>query len=82
MWQKRIASIKLLNLPGFIINPGKSILLPNQEITFLGCNINSQKMEITLTDTSKETLKACCSELLYKNNQTIRYVAKVIGSIT
>ena len=36
-------------------------------------------MEITLTDTKKETLKACCSELLHKNNQTIRYVAKMIG---
>ena len=36
-------------------------------------------MEITLTDTKKETLKACYSELLHKNNQTIRYVAKVIG---
>ena len=39
-------------------------------------------MEITLTDTKKETLKTCCSKLLYKNNQTIRYVAKVIGLIT
>ena len=39
-------------------------------------------MEITLTDTKKETLKTCCSELLHKNNQTIRYVAKVIDLIT
>ena len=39
-------------------------------------------MEITLTDTKKETLKACRSELLHKNNQSIRYVAKVIGLMT
>ena len=39
-------------------------------------------MEITLTDTKKETLKTCCSKLLHKNNQTIRYVAKVIDLIT
>ena len=39
-------------------------------------------MEIALTDTKKETLKACCRELLHKNNQTIRYVAKVIGLMT
>ena len=39
-------------------------------------------MEITLTDSKKQTLKGCCSELLHKNNQTIRYVAKVIGVIT
>ena len=49
---------------------------------FLGFNINSQKMEITLTNAKKETLKACCSELLHKSNQTIRYVAKVIGLMT
>ena len=49
---------------------------------FLGFNINSQKMEITLTNAKKEILKACCSELLHKNNQTIRYVVKVIGLMT
>ena len=77
-----IASIKLLNLLGIIIDPDKSIFLPKQEITFLGLNVNPQKMEITFTDTKKETFKACCSELFHKNNQTIRYVAKVIGLMT
>ena len=66
-----IASIKLLNSLGFIIHPDKCILLPKQEITFWGFSINSQKKEIT-----------CCSELPHKNNQTIRYVAKVIGLMT
>ena len=35
-------------------------------------------MEITLTDAKNKNLKAWCSELFNKNNQTIRYVAKVI----
>ena len=39
-------------------------------------------MEITLTDTKKEVFKACSSELLHNNNQTIRYAAKVIGLMT
>ena len=39
-------------------------------------------MEITLTITKKETLKTCCSELLHKNRQTIRHVAKAIGLMT
>ena len=39
-------------------------------------------METTLADTKKETLKACCSELLHKNNQTIRYVPEAIGLMT
>ena len=39
-------------------------------------------MEITLTDTKKQTLKVCCSELVHKYNQTIRYVAKLIRLMT
>ena len=39
-------------------------------------------METTLADTKKETLKACCSELLHKNNQTTRDVPEVIGLMT
>ena len=50
-----ITSVKLLNSLGFIIHPDKSVFLPKQEITFLGFNINPEKMEITLTDTKKET---------------------------
>ena len=75
-------SIKLLNSIGFVIHPEKSIFLPKQEITYLGFNANSQKLEITLTDTKKETLKACCTELIHKNNQIIRYVAKAIDLMT
>ena len=76
-------SIKNLNSPGFLIHPDKSISLPKQVITFLGFNINSKKMVIPLTDTKKETLKACCSELLHKNIQTIiRHVANLTGLMT
>ena len=77
-----LASIKLLNSLGFIIHPDKSIFLPKQEITFLGFNINSQKMGITLIDTKNKTLKGYYSEMLHKNNQTIRYVEEVIGLMT
>ena len=78
----KMSSIKLLNSLGFIIHPDKSVFLPILDVLFLRFNITSQKMEIALTDTKKETLKACCRELLHKNNQTIRYVAKVIGLMT
>ena len=39
-------------------------------------------MEVTLTDTKKQTLKACYGELLHRNNQTTRYVAKKICLMT
>ena len=59
-----ITSIKFLNSLGFIIHPDKSMFLWKQEKTFLRFNINSQKMEITLSDTKKQPLKACWSELI------------------
>ena len=59
-----ITSIKVLKSLGFVTHLGKSIFLPQDELTFLGFNIKSQKMEITLTDTKKETLKAFCCDLV------------------
>ena len=37
----------------FVIHPGKSTFLSKQKMGFLGFNINSQKMEITLTNAKK-----------------------------
>ena len=56
-----ITSIKLLNSLRFVVYPDKTIFLPKRNITFLGFPLLIQK---------GETLKACCSELLHKNNQT------------
>ena len=64
-----LASIKLLNSLELYYPPRSTYILYS-------------KMKITLTDTKKETLKAYCSELLHKNNQIIRYIAKVIGLMT
>ena len=60
------------------------IFLPKQVIKFLGFDINSQKWKqlLLIQKLWKDTLKACFSELPHKNNQTIRYVAKVIGLMT
>ena len=79
MYRKRDIINKAFKLTEVYYQSRQIIFLPKQDITFLRFNINSQKMEITITDTKKETLKVCCCELLHKNNQTIRYVAKVIG---
>ena len=60
----------------------KYIFLPNKATALLRFTINSKNMEITFTNAKKETLKACCNELLNETTQTIRYVARVIGLIT
>ena len=51
-----IETLMLLERLGFVIHPSKSVLIPVQEITFLGFLINSRSMTIRLTDEKKENL--------------------------
>ena len=51
-------AIELLTGLGFIVNVKKSILVPTQELEFLGFCLNSQDMTITL----RPTVKAVISE--------------------
>ena len=62
----------------------KYIFLPDQEITFLGFTINSQTMEITLTDAKMETMKACCREMLNETmlNAYYKYLEQVKKNCT
>ena len=40
---------ELFDRLGFVVHPGKSVLIPTQEITILGFLINSRKMSVKLT---------------------------------
>ena len=44
----------------FIIHPEKSVLVPTQQIIFLGFAIDSAKMTITLTKERKESIYMLC----------------------
>ena len=44
------ATVDLLQFPCFIIHPEKSVLVPTQEIEFLGFLLNSLQMKTKLTD--------------------------------
>ena len=72
-------TVQLFRSLGFIIHPEKSVLIPSQEIQYLGMLINSKSMSVTLTQEKKEKLRACCVKLKRNTNLKIRDVAKVIG---
>ena len=54
-WERPLR--RILELQGFTIHPEKSVLVPTQQITFLGFVIDSIKMTITMTEVwGKETI--------------------------
>ena len=74
-----IDTIKLFDKLAFVIHPSKSVIEPKQKITFLGFNLDSVSMRITLTIDRISSIKQACDELLAKQNPVIREVARVIG---
>ena len=75
-------TVRLYDKLGFVINLKKSQIVPTQKIRILGFVIDSVKMIITLTEEKKQKLKTLVLNLLRIKKPTIRYLAKVIGSIT
>ena len=66
---------------GFVINLKKCQIVPTKRIRILGFVIDSEKMIITLTEEKKQKPKTLVINLLRINKPTIRYLAKVIGTI-
>ena len=75
-------TITLLDRLGFVIHPEKSILIPNQEITFLGFIFNSANMTLKLTPERALKLKTACLENLEAATPHIRDVARLLGLMT
>lgn len=75
-------TIELLQKLGFTINFEKSILIPKQEITFLGLVFNSVTMTITLTEEKKEKIFNLCLKTINNVIIPIRSLASLIGNFT
>ena len=54
-----LAAIKLLTSLGFVIHVDKSVFYPQKQIVFLGFEINSVKMKITLTREKIAKIRTC-----------------------
>ena len=67
-----LTKISLLQELGFVIHPKKSIFVPTQKITFLGFEIDTLNMALTLTSNQKENIRNIASVLLLKKPCSIR----------
>jgi hypothetical protein len=63
---------------GFIIHETKSVFIPSQRVTFLGFEIDSVRMFVTLPKCKMDMIKNECLKLLEKPICTIRTVASII----
>lgn len=71
----------LMDSLGLTVHPSKSVLIPTQEITFVGFVINSILMTVRLTDEKALSLQQGCVSLLDQTRVTIRDLAQVIGKM-
>ena len=69
--KSRDTLIFLLQNLGFVINIGKSALMPVQEIEFLGLVINSVDMTLTLPEEKVTKLISQCQEVVEKPQITL-----------
>lgn len=72
-------TVNLMTDLGFIIHEKKSVLFPTKTITFLGNNIHSEEMVVTLPKEKVFTIVQECRDLYRRQNVKIRVVARVLG---
>ena len=72
-------TVSLMTDLGFIIHEKKSVLIPTKKITFLGNDIDSEEMTVTLPEAKKEIIVQECKVLHGKASARIRQVARILG---
>ena len=76
-----IDTIRLIYYLGFLIHPGKSVLVSTQRLIFLGFILDSVLMRIYMTPDKVAKVIDLCSNLLSAQMPTIRTVSQVLGYI-
>ena len=66
---------------GFYLHPTKSIVIPTQQLIFLGFVLNSIAMTVTPSEGKIQKLVTACRSLLNNSNPTTQEVCQVIGLI-
>ena len=74
-----MATVALFRRLGFVVHPEKSVLIPTQQMVFLGFVIDSIAMTVSLTTEKVKTIELKCHALLNNTEPTIRFVTHVIG---
>lgn len=67
---------------GFFVHPDKSVFEPNTTLEFLGFNLDSNNMIVSLTDDKLDRFRNFAQWLLKRKSPKIRDCAKMIGIMT
>lgn len=76
-----IAVIYLLDNLGFVMNHSKSILIPTQEIHFLGFTVNSIEMELRLPGEKIKKFRGEAGKILQSHSTSALDLSRVIGKM-
>ena len=74
--------VEVLDSPGFIVHPEKSVFVPTKCIEYFRFIINSENMTISLSDIKKEKIRSLCTEILNEEFPVIRTVASLLGKFS
>ena len=74
--------VTLLDSLGFAVHPDKSIFVPARSIEYIGFVIDSQSMNISLTQKKKTSIKQLCHEVFREEFLIIRKIARALGKFT
>ena len=72
-------TVSLMTELVFVIYEKKTVLVPTRKITFLGNNIDSEAMTVTLPETKVQLIVQECRSLNRLTLSTIQQVARVLG---
>ena len=76
------SAIHLLCGLGFIVNFEKSVLVPAQEMTFLGFQVRSVSLTIQISDERRTKILRSCRDALAEPGISIRQLASIVGMMT
>jgi len=80
--QDRDTTLWVLQMLGFVINWEKSSLVPVQSLEFLGFQVDSVAMTLTLPEDKVIDIRQRCLHMLQERSTTVREMAKLIGKLT
>ncbi len=67
---------------GFVVNVGKSILVPTQQLEFLGFWLDSREWILSLTTEKIQRIRLRCSKLLRSDACSIRDLQSILGLLS
>ena len=80
--QHAATTLNILEGLGFVINYQKSLLIPSQQIEFLGYIVNSVSMSLSLPKDKLKKVQNHCQKLLHNPLTTVRELSKVLGLLS